>query len=291
VLGRYHLYWFFDSKRNGQTMIKSFFKAVLAICTLAMFLGPATALAQGQQRDDYLLGAGDVVRIQVFQNRDLEVEARITEGGVISFPLVGVIRVAGQSPSAIEQLIAKRLKDGNFIQNPQVTVNVREFRSQQVAVLGNVTRPGRYPLETTGMRLSEVLSLAGGVSATGADEVIVVTARDGRIQRIEVDLVDMFTSGDLAKDIPLRAGDVIYVNRAPNYYVYGQVQRPGMYGVDRGMTVAQAIAKGGGLTLRGTDRAIRVHRRYGNRSVQVIEPKLDDPIRPDDLIFVRESVF
>ena len=210
---------------------------------------------------------------------------------MISFPLVGVIKVAGQSPSAIEQLIAKRLKDGNFLQNPQVTVNVREFRSQQVAVLGNVIRPGRYPLETTGMRLSEVLSLAGGVSATGADEVIIVTARDGRIQRIEVDLVDMFTSGDLAKDMALRAGDVIYVNRAPNYYVYGQVQRPGMYGVDRGMTVAQAIAKGGGLTLRGTDRGIRVHRRYGNRSVQVIEPKLEDPIRPDDLIFVRESVF
>ncbi len=272
-------------------MIKSFIKAVFSICVLAILVGQSPARAQGQQRDDYLLGAGDVIRIQVFQNRDLEVEARITEGGVISFPLVGVIRVAGQSPSAIEQLIAKRLKDGNFIQNPQVTVNVREFRSQQVAVLGNVTRPGRYPLETTGMRLSEVLSLAGGVAATGADEVIVVTARDGRIQRIEVDLVDMFTAGDLAKDIPLRAGDVIYVNRAPNYYVYGQVQRPGMYGVDRGMTVAQAIAKGGGLTLRGTDRAIRVHRRYGNRSVQVIEPKLDDPIRPDDLIFVRESVF
>ena len=270
-------------------MIKSLFKAVLAIGALALcFL---QAPAQAQQRDDYLLGAGDVIRIQVFQNRDLEVEARISEGGVISFPLVGVIRVAGQSPSAIEQLIAKRLKDGNFLQNPQVTVNVREFRSQQVAVLGNVTRPGRYPLETTGMRLSEVLSMSGGVSATGADEVIVVTARDGKVQRIEVDLVDMFTSGDLAKDIPLRAGDVIYVNRAPNYYVYGQVQRPGMYGVDRGMTVAQAIAKGGGLTLRGTDRAIRVHRRYGNKAVQVIEPKLDDPIRPDDLIFVRESVF
>ena len=270
-------------------MIKSLFKAVLAVGALALcFL---QAPAQAQQRDDYLLGAGDVIRIQVFQNRDLEVEARISEGGVISFPLVGVIRVAGQSPSAIEQLIAKRLKDGNFLQNPQVTVNVREFRSQQVAVLGNVTRPGRYPLETTGMRLSEVLSMSGGVSATGADEVIVVTARDGKVQRIEVDLVDMFTSGDLAKDIPLRAGDVIYVNRAPNYYVYGQVQRPGMYGVDRGMTVAQAIAKGGGLTLRGTDRAIRVHRRYGNKAVQVIEPKLDDPIRPDDLIFVRESVF
>ncbi len=79
--------------------------------------------------------------------------------------------------------------------------------------------------------------------------------------------------------------------RASQYYVYGQVQRPGMYPLDRGMTVAQAIAKGGGLTLRGTDKGVRVHRRYGNNTVQVLEPKLDDPIRPGDLIFVRESVF
>lgn len=108
------------------TMIKSFFKAVVMAC--AMALAMVQAPAQAQPRDDYLLGAGDVIRIQVFQNRDLEVEARISEGGVISFPLVGVIRVAGQSPSAIEQLIAKRLRDGNFLQNPQVTVNVREFQ-------------------------------------------------------------------------------------------------------------------------------------------------------------------
>ena len=89
----------------------------------------------------------------------------------------------------------------------------------------------------------------------------------------------------------LVAGDVLYVNRAPNFYIYGQVNRPGMYTLDRGMTVAQAIAKGGGLTLRGTDRGVRVNRRYGNKSVQVLEPKLEDAIRPDDLLFIRESIF
>ncbi|MFT4101555.1 MAG: polysaccharide export protein EpsE [Burkholderiaceae bacterium] len=249
--------------------------------------GPASAAS----RDDYLVGAGDVVRITVFQNRDLDVEARVSENGVISFPLVGVVKIGGLSPTAAEQLIAKRLKDGNFLQNPQVTLNITQFRSQQVAVLGNVTRAGRYPLETTGMRLSEVLALAGGVAPTGADEVIVVTGREGRMQRIEVDLVDLFAGGDLTKDLVMRAGDVIFVNRAPNYYIYGQVQRPGMYVVDRGMTVAQAIAKGGGLTLRGTDKGVRIQRRYANKSVQVIEPKLEDPIRPDDLVFVRESIF
>ncbi|MCA3181326.1 MAG: polysaccharide export protein EpsE [Burkholderiales bacterium] len=274
--------------------------AVLAtgIALLAGLAGLASAPAHAQQpasaeaaRDDYLLGPGDAIRIQVFQNPDLTVEARVSEAGVISFPLLGALRIGGLSPTNVEKLIAQRLRDGKYLQNPQVTVNVTTFRSQQVSVLGNVTRPGRYPLETTGMRLSEVLSLAGGVAATGADDVVLVTTRNGKPLRLEIDLVDMFASGDLTKDPQMQAGDVVYVNRAPQYYIYGQVTRPGMYGVDRGLTLAQAIAKGGGLTLRGTDRGVRVHRRYGNKQIQILEPKLDDPIRPDDLIFVRESVF
>lgn len=264
--------------------------ALVAIVGLVGLFGAGPAHAQGQ-RGDYTLGPGDVIRIQVFQSNDLTVEARISESGVISYPLLGVVKVAGLSPQQAENLISNRLKEGKFLQNPQVTLNVLQFRSQQVSVLGNVSRPGRYPLETTGMRMSEILSVAGGVAPTGADSVILMTTRDGRPQRLEIDLVEMFTSGDLSKDVVLQAGDTVFVNRAPNYFVYGQVQRPGQYALDRGMTVAQALAKGGGLTLRGTDRGIRLHRRFGERNIQVLEPKLDDPIKPDDLIFVRESIF
>jgi polysaccharide export outer membrane protein len=273
-------------------------RAAALLLGLAALAGFAVPPASAQQpasaeaaRDDYVLGPGDAIRIQVFQNPDLTVEARVSEAGVISYPLLGAIRVGGMSPTNVERLIGQRLRDGKFLQNPQVTVNITTFRSQQVSVLGNVTRPGRYPIETTGMRLSEVLSLAGGISPTGADEVVLVTSRSGKPIRLEIDLVDMFASGDLTQDPQMQAGDVVYVNRAPQYYIYGQVTRPGQYGVDRGLTLAQAIAKGGGLTLRGTDRGVRVHRRYGNKQIQILEPKLDDPIRPDDLIFVRESVF
>lgn len=275
------------------TIQTSFFRAAL-VCFAMAFALVANAQAAREQsgaRSDYQLGAGDAIRIQVFQSPDLTTEARISENGVISFPLIGVIRIAGMSPTEAEALIARRLREGRFLQNPQVTLNVTQFRSQQVSVLGNVKNPGRYALETTGMRLSEVLAMAGGVTENGTDEVILMTTRDGRMQRVVVDLVDMFTAGDMARDVALAAGDVIYVNRAPQFYVYGQVQRSGMYPLDRGLTVAQAIAKGGGLTLRGSDKGVRVHRRYGNRTVQVLEPKLDDPVYPDDLIFVRESIF
>jgi len=277
------------------TRITKFCMALLALFTLSLVVMPASAQGQsGSQpgsRNDYTLGPGDVLRIQVFQSADLTVEARISESGVISYPLLGVVKLAGLSPQQAETLISTRLKEGKFLQNPQVTLNVLQFRSQQVSVLGQVARPGRYPLETTGMRLSEILSVAGGVGATGADSVILMTTRNGRPQRLEIDLVDMFTSGDLSKDVVLQAGDTLYVNRAPNYFVYGQVQRPGQYALDRGMTVAQAIAKGGGLTLRGTDRGVRLHRRISERNIQVLEPKLDDPVKPDDLIFIRESIF
>ena len=267
---------------------------LLAASCLAM-VGLSPVLAQQAAtettRDDYVLGAGDAIRIQVFQSPELTVDARVSEAGVISYPLLGPVRIGGMSGTDIEKLIAQRLRDGKFLQSPQVTVNITTFRSQQVSVLGNVTRPGRYPLETTGMRLSEVLSLAGGVTPAGADEVVLVTTRDGKETRIDIDMVDMFASGNRSKDPPMQAGDVIYVSRAPQYYIYGQVQRPGMYGVDRGMTVAQAIAKGGGLTLRGTDKGVRVNRRKSDGKLEPIEPKLDDPIRPDDLIFIRESIF
>jgi polysaccharide export outer membrane protein len=268
-----------------------FWVALLALFTLSFAVLPESAQAQQVSRGDYTLGPGDVLRIQVFQSQDLTVEARISESGVISYPLLGVVKLAGLSPQQAENLISTRLKEGKFLQNPQVTLNVLQFRSQQVSVLGNVARPGRYPLETTGMRLSEILSVAGGVMPTGADQVILMTTRNGRPQRLEIDLVDMFTTGDLSKDVVLQAGDTLFVNRAPNYFVYGQVQRPGQYALDRGMTVAQAIAKGGGLTLRGTDRGVRLHRRIGERNIQVLEPKLDDPVKPDDLIFIRESIF
>ncbi len=278
------------------TRTTRFWVALLALFTLSLTALPASAQTPqtpqaSVNRNDYTLGPGDVLRIQVFQSADLTVEARISESGVISYPLLGVVKLAGLSPQQAETLISNRLKEGKFLQNPQVTLNVLQFRSQQVSVLGNVARPGRYPLETTGMRLSEILSVAGGVAPTGADSVILMTTRSGRPQRLEIDLVDMFTSGDLSKDVVLQAGDTLYVNRAPNYFVYGQVQRPGQYALDRGMTVAQAIAKGGGLTLRGTDRGVRLHRRIGERNIQILEPKLDDPVKADDLIFIRESIF
>ncbi|MBI3053445.1 MAG: polysaccharide export protein EpsE [Betaproteobacteria bacterium] len=242
---------------------------------------------------EYQLGAGDMIKIVVFQNPDLTVEARVTENGTISFPLIGEVKVGGFTIPAAEQTIAKALKDGGFIQQPQVNIVLQQIRGYQVAVLGQVNRPGRFPLDTLNVRVSEMIAIAGGITvATGADVAVLTGTREGKPFRKEIDIAGMFADRNrLQDDLVVAGGDVIYVQRAPIFYIYGEVQRPGSYRVERNMTVRQALAQGGGPTLRGTERWLRLHRRGADGKVAILRPGFDDPVQPDDVIYVRESIF
>jgi polysaccharide biosynthesis/export protein len=240
---------------------------------------------------DYQLGAGDTIRIQVFQNPDLTLETRVSDSGTISYPLIGIVRVGSLSLDAAERQIAKQLKDGGFVQHPQVTIVLLQNRGNQVSVLGQVNRPGRYPLESTNMRLTEMIATAGGVAPTGDDRVIVTGTRSGKAFLKEIDLPGLFLSHNTVDDIVLAGGDAIYVHRAPVFYIYGEAQRPGAYRIERGMTVRQAIAQGGGPTARGTEKDPRLDRRRADGSVEQITAAPGDFVQPDDVIRVRESLF
>lgn len=240
---------------------------------------------------EYQLGAGDVIRVSVFQNPDMTVETRVTENGSISYPLVGSVRVGGMTIPAAEQVIAAALRDGNFIRRPQVNISLLQIRGNQVSVLGAVARAGRYPLETFNTRVSEMLATAGGIAPSGADVIIVTGVRDGKPMRKEIDLPGMFLDNNLTEDIVVAGGDVIFVQSQPMFYIYGQVQRPGSYRVERGMTIRQALAQGGGLTLRGTERGLRVFRRGTTGRVEALSPDPNERVRPDDVLHVQESLF
>ena len=240
---------------------------------------------------EYLLGPGDVIKITVFKNPDLTVETRVSENGTITYPLIGAVPVGGSSTSIAEREIARRLKDGGFLIDPQVTILIEQIHGNQVAALGQFNHPGRFPLETTQMRLSDLIAQAGGIAATGSDTVIFTGVRQGRPVWKEIDVGNMFVKNRLDDDFVLQAGDVLYVDRFPLFYIYGEVQRPGSYRVERNMTFVQAVAAGGGLTTRGTQRGIRVKRRDSNGQVVELKPELDDPVKPEDVIYVRESVF
>lgn len=258
---------------------------------LLVLLTSSAAHAQSGKNAEYVLGPGDIVRITVFQNPDLTTETRVSEAGTLTFPLVGSVPVGGLSLSQGEKKIADMLREGAFVTKPQVNILPMQIRSTQVAVLGHVNRPGRYPLETVNMRLSDMLATAGGIASTGADTVVLMRTRDSTTVRREIDIPKLFLKGDGAGDIPLTGGDVLYVNRAPMFYIYGEVQRPGAFRLERDMTVMQGLATGGGLTIRGTEKGMRVHRRDADGRLQIIEPRLDEPLKVDDVIYVRESLF
>jgi polysaccharide biosynthesis/export protein len=240
---------------------------------------------------DYRLGAGDAIGVQVYQSPDLSVDARVSESGVISYPLVGTVQIGGLTISEAEKKIADALRVGRFVKAPQVNIVLRQVRGNQVAVLGQVSRPGRFPLETFNTRVSDMLAAAGGTTATGDDVLIVTGQRNGQPFRRVIDIPGLFLNEKSSDDIILVGGDTLYVNKAPMFYIYGEAQRPGPYRIERGMTVMQALAQGGGPTVRGSENRLRLHRRDADGKVVEYVPKLTDLIRAEDVLYVRESLF
>jgi polysaccharide export outer membrane protein len=253
----------------------------------------ALASAQGAKPaapPEYRLAPGDAIKVQVYQNPDLTLEARVSESGTISYPLVGSVAVGGMSISSAEKNIAQALEKGDFLKQPQVNIVLLQVRGNQVSVLGQVQRPGRFPLETTNVRVSDMLALAGGVTPQGGDMLVVSGTRDGQPFRRPIDIPNLFRGDRSDEDIQLEPGDTLYVHKAPTFYIYGEAQRPGTYQIERGMTVQQALAQGGGPTARGSQR-LRVNRTRPDGTVMQLEPRLTDPVLPGDVLYVRESLF
>ena len=266
--------------------IRQFLRFGLAVLALL-----SCAFVQAQDKAEHILGSGDVIRITVYQNPDLTLETQISELGQITFPLIGTVTLGGASITGAQEKVAKQLRDGGFVLKPQVNVMVVQIRSSQISILGQVSKPGRYPIVTVNSRVSEMIAAAGGVLPGGADVVTVVGTRDSKPAKYAIDLPAIMQAGKRELDITVANGDIIYVDRAPSLYIYGEVQKPGVFRLERGMTVLQALAQGGGLTARGTERGIRVHRRNASGEVNVMQLKMTDLVQPDDVIYVRESVF
>ncbi len=270
--------------------MKRLFNLLLLIATFAIgVLGMGTA--QAATTAEYVLGPGDVIKVSVYQNPDLLTEVRVSENGLVSFPLLGSVKVGGLTVGQAEKQIADGLRTGNFVKQPQVSILVEIFRGNQASVLGNVNKPGRYPLETVDMRLSDLLATAGGIAQSGGDLIVLTGVRNGQRIRQVIDLPDSFAGAKKNADPIIQNGDVVWVDRFPIVYVYGEVQRPGNFRLERGMSVMQALAAAGGPSLRGTDKGLRVHRRDDSGKVQVLEPKLTDMVQDGDVLFIKESLF
>jgi polysaccharide export outer membrane protein len=237
--------------------------------------------------EDYRLGAGDLLKILVFDHEELSVDVRVSQTGNITYPLVGQIPVAGLSTRDAELLLARRLSEGGYVKQPQISVLVSEYQSQKVSVMGQVTKPGQYPLDAS-KRVLDVLAMAGGVlNDTAAEDATLVRA-DG--SRAVIDLEKLF-DGDPALNLAVQDGDTVFVAHAPQFYIYGQVQHPGQYRLTRRTTISQAISLGGGLTPRGTQRGAIVKRVDAKGKEFKLSVKDEDVLQPNDVLLIKASLF
>lgn len=253
--------------------------AVWLLCTL--FSGPAHA-------GDYRVGGQDILKISVYEHPELDTVVRVSQDGRITFPFIGELNVKGMDCRRIEALIAKGLARG-YVPNPQVSVFVEQFNARKVTVIGEVNKPGRYDLDGPTTVLDAIAMALGLAPDAGNSIVLLRKGPSGRYRKSSIDAAVLF-AGDAASDTRLRDKDVIYVPKAGRFYIYGQVNRPGDYRVERHLTVRRAVSIAGGFTPEAASGRIEITRRAGGKDVTA-PAGLDDPVKANDTIMVKESIF
>ena len=255
--------------------------SIVVVC-----ISPLQSFAQ----DDYRLGGGDSINITVYDQPDLTTGARISQDdGTITFPLLGEVAIAGLSPEEAGQKIARLLKEGGFIKKPEVALTVQDFQSQKIPVMGQVNNPGEYSLRGES-RVIALISQAGGLKDDAADVIVVVKKEDSKTVKHKIDLL-RFYAGDMSQNITVSRGDFILVPRMDRIYIDGEVKQPGMYRLERDMTVMQALSVAGGLSGRGSSKGIKVTRRNDDGTTTKIGVDLIDKLQPDDVVHVKERLF
>jgi len=258
-----------------------------------------------QERDtsDYRIGPKDLLDISVFGLDELSKTVRVSEEGKITFPPLGEIEVEGLTKVELEKTLSQLLEE-KYLQNPQVTVFIREYQSKRVSVLGAISNPGPYELLGR-QTLLQIISQAGGITNEAGNEIIVIRQHDdGASTSLKISIDDLILKGDARLNIPLQLNDVINIpiDKIVNIYVFGQVRRPGALGVRRSNipTLLQAIGQAGGFSERASKSKVLIKRidddgkevRIKVNVKSIIKGKTKDiQLLENDVVIVPETVF
>jgi polysaccharide export outer membrane protein len=245
------------------------------------------------QIEEYVIGAEDSLAITVYDEPELTNKYRVDDEGFVSFPLVGRVAAAGSTVRSFQERLKAMLSNG-FLRNPQVRVDIDQYKSQNIIVSGAVRAPQKLTIAGGSMTLLEALALAGSPTAEASNEVIISRKTpgahgDSAIEEIRVNRRDL-ELGRAGRDVMLRDGDIVNVPLAQRFFIDGQVRNPGTYVLDPGMTVQQAIALAGGLTERGSARGISAKRVVNGKAIDV-SLRLDDKVQADDTVTIRQRFF
>jgi polysaccharide export outer membrane protein len=257
---------------------------------------PVIALPPG----DYIVSAQDVLTITVLENADLTGKFSVQADGTLTLPLVGRIKAAGLSLRAFETKLTAELADG-FLKGPRVSVTLDQYRGNRVFIFGAVASPGAYALPE-GQTLIEALVRAGYAAAS---QVVVVRpkrpsgptmpdeAGDAEVIRVNLkELEKDVEHGSLARNIPLRDGDTIFIPRTDptRVFVTGEVRNPGAYSITENTNVLQALALAGGVTESAAINRLRLMRIVDGKQ-KTFNVKITDVVQPGDTLIVPERYF
>jgi len=279
----------------------------LSVITFALLLAAAPRAAQappppaapaGEARANYVVGPEDVLTVTVFNEAQLSGRYRVENDGHFSYPFLGRIKAGGATVAEVAATLRTRLAEG-YLRNPQVTVDVEQFRSQSVFVMGEVRTPGKYMLSGA-VTLIEALAQAGSTTAQAGGELLILHPKDGargaRAATPDLDDADVqrvnfheIESGRLSKNVIIRDGDTIFVPKAERFFVTGFVRTPGSYTLEPNMTVLQAISIAGGVTERGSGRRVKVT-RVVNGERKDLDARPTDLVQAGDTITVRQRL-
>jgi len=240
-----------------------------------------------------LLGPGDEVTIHVFGQPNMDGTMYIADDGTVQVPLAGPVHVAGLSPTEAARAAEAALRKKQILVSPHVTFTIVKSMSQQVSVLGEVRKPGIFPIESNSTLL-ELLAQAGGETEQGADTIFILrSGPQGVMRRLAVNLQGLAETGTTpeAAEVTLKGGDQVYVPRAAQVFVMGEVRTPGQFRIDPGMTVLEALARAGGVTDMGSTRRIIIKREERDGRYRQLSARLTDKVKPNDVITVRERIF
>ena len=247
----------------------------------------------------YTVGPNDVLMVTVYNQPQLSGKFAVEADGTLAFPLLGRVAAGGLSIRIVEDTIREGLAKG-ILNDPQVSVTVDQYRSQQIFVVGEVRQPGSLPF-TGSMSLIEALARVGSTTERAGMEAVIVRSSGGtgaapapdvnapNTDTIRVNLQSL-ERGVLSQNVVLRAGDTIFVPRAETVFVSGQVQRPGEYPIREGLTVRQALALAGGVTDRGSNRRVQIIRVVNGKETTV-GANLQQTVQAGDTIVVLERFF
>jgi polysaccharide export outer membrane protein len=259
----------------------------IILIVLMMVLCGQSAMAE---ETEYRVGEGDVLRVMVYDNPDLNTTTRVSGKGSILFPLVGEIAINGLTISEVAQKIAGRLSNG-FILNPQVSVFVENFGSQKATIMGEVKLPGLYELSGV-TTLMELISKAGGLTDDAGEMVTIRRKNPGKQdEMITINLKNLMEKNEAGPKPTILGGDSVIVSKAGLFYVTGQVHKPAAYKYENGTSVIKAVTMAGGFTELASKKRIQIIRLVKGEEKVLERVPLHTPVQRDDVIMVPESFF